>query len=392
MVNLPATSGSVGRVNVAYLPLQGRAIASITALMPSIELGLGSDTFIEPLATTISFVLNGNLVQQRSAAVPVPDNISRPFSDFYVNITTLIDNESGAPQSFGDANSPFVSELAFPATIRVFPGRETTVPIFMNDSMIAFVGDPPQATFDQAAFTARNGNPVQGFISDFLSFDISSMAGNRPTMTNGQPADRALFSGDKFAFCSGGTTGYFEMITDNLTQPDKGEFTAPSTIGSSSSPGIYRTIAPDPTDPTNTNTITKIFGIFRNFVDPTTNSKSMVVNTGHFEVILMPKTPDDDNLQILLMSMDGSKVTNMYWGDALLSTGSFIAYPLENIYSGSIGGSIQGTLTGFLNSTANPVTVASPQDARNVRYGRYQISTVLPSGFSRSGRFIVFRK
>jgi hypothetical protein len=211
-------------------------------------------------------------------------------------------------------------------------------------------------------------------------------------MSNGNPADRAYFSGDKFAFGSVGPTGYFEMLTDDLSLPEKGEFSDPVTIGNSLSPGIYRTLVPDPTDPLNTNQITEIYGIFRNFVDPTTNSKSMVVNTGDFEVILMPKTADDDNLQILLLKMNGSKVTNLYWGDTHLASNSFVAYPLANIYSGSTAGSIQGTLNGFLDAVGNPVTVSVPSDSRNVHYGRYQITTLKPSGFSSSGRFVVFRR
>jgi hypothetical protein len=400
MVNLPAPSNATGRVNVAYLPLQGRALETFTVLIRNIELGFGADTFVEPIATPISFVLNGNAVQQRSASVPIPNNVSRAFDTFYLNIDTLIDDPSpgqaGGESSFGDADNPFIQELGFPANVRVLPSRETTVPIFLNDAMISIVTDPDSsittASFLNDVFTGRNGTPIQGFISDFLAFDTSAMAGKRALMSNGQRANRAYFSGDRFALGDNTSSGYFEMLTTDLTHPDPGEYQDPQTITNSQSPGIYRTLTADPTDPFHTAQITNLVGIFRFFDDPTSASRSMVSNTGSFEVILMPKTADDDTLQIILVSLNGNKATNLYWGDAHLSSGSFVAFPMADISNGSSLGAIQGDLSGFLDANASAVSIASPSDGSRVRYGRYAITTTVPNGFSRTGRFIVFRK
>lgn len=393
MVNLPSSFQNSGRLNVAFLPLQGRALETITAFIPKIEVASGTDVFIEPVTADIQFILNGNGVQQRSASVPIPDGISRPFNIFDLTIDTLV-YKTDTTLSFGDSDTPFVSEAAFPASIRLLPSRETTVPIFLNDSMVSISTDPPppSAEFLSDVFAARNGNPIQGFISDFLAFDVSLMGLKRPMLSTGIAADRAYFSGDKFALSAAGPSGYFEMLTDDAANPDKGEFQDPVTVNSSTSPGIYRTIVPDPTDPTNVNQITEIYGIFRRLVDPTTNSKSMVVNTGDFEVILMPKTADDDNLQILLIALNGSKATNMYWGDAHLASGAFVAFPLANVSSGSSSGAIQGTLSGYLDVSGSALTVNVPADSRFVRYGRFNITSPLPGGFKRSGRFVVFRK
>ncbi len=393
MVNIPTSPRPTGRLNIAYLPLQGRAIEEFVVVIPNIELGLGSDTFIDPLGAAFDFVLNGNQVQQRSVSVPITDNLSRPFNTFYLNLQELIyfADPSSPGLQFGDANNPFLLEDPFPAQVRVFPSRETTVPIFLNDSMVAVDPISNIATFDPNAFTARNGTPIQGYISDFLRFDISQMAGDRPLMSNGNPANNVYFSGDRFAMSDIGQSGYFEMLTDDPANPDKGVYTDPVTIGSSNTPGIYKTIVPDPTDPFGTNTITKIYGIFRNAADAISPNKSAIINTGTFEVILMPKTPDDDDQQILLVALNGTHATNLYFGDAHLASGTFVAYPVANLVGGSTSGQIQGTLSGFLDVSAAPVTIGVPSDSRRVRYGRYNISSLLPAGFRRSGRFIVFR-
>ncbi|MEA2552813.1 MAG: hypothetical protein QOJ65_989, partial [Fimbriimonadaceae bacterium] len=144
--------------------------------------------------------------------------------------------------------------------------------------------------------------------------------------------------------------------------------------------------------PSHTAKITELFGIFRLLVDTARPNNSMVVNSGDFEVILMPRSADDDNVQILLVALNGSKATEMYWGDARLSSGTFVAYPLAALTTGSASGAIQGTLSGFLDAAAAPVTIAAPSDAARVRYGRYNISSILPPGFKRSGRLIVFRR
>lgn len=398
MVNLPNTGTATGRLNVAFLPLQGRLLESYTALIRQIEVGLGPDTFVEPLATSISFVLNGSQVQQRSASVNIPNGNSRYFDTFFLDIDTLIDDPSpGTPPSddtlsFGTPDSPFVASMPFPASIRVLPSRETTVPIFLNDAMITLTSDTGslEASFLPDEFAAKN-TPIQGFISDFLQFDISQMP-TRPFMSNGNPADEVYFSGDKYAFSDKGANGYFEMLTNDANNPRPGEFTDPSSTGTLPTPGIYRTLVPDPTDPFGGTTITEFYGIFRRYVDPTRDSRSMVVNTSNFEVMLMPRTNDDDDLQILLIQKNGSLVQNLYWGDARMSSGSFVAYPLANLPSGSSAGAIQGTLNGYLDRFGSPLTVSSPALAASVRYGRYTITGIPPAGFDASGRFIVFRK
>lgn len=400
MVNLPTTPSPAGRVNVAFLPLQGRVLETFTALIRQIELGTGSETFIEPLATPISFVLNGSEVQQRSTSVPVPDGTTRLFDTFFLNIDTLVDDPSpGVPPdsdkvSVGDADTPFVQELALPANIRVFPSRETTVPIFLNDAMIQVSEDPQiPTTFLPDIFQDRNHTPIEGFLSDFLKIDISSMGAKRPIMSNGQPADAVYFSGDRYAFSAGGSKGYFELLTSDVASPTPGEFQNPVLIGTTQTPGIYRTLVPDPTDPSgNPAKITELLGIFRLLIDPQVAGRSMLVNAGNFEVILMPRSTGEDDMQILLIALDGAKATNLYWGDARIGAGSFVAYPVANLATGSAVGAIQGSLTGYLNVNGAPVTIGDPSDGGKVRYGRYALGSGAPQGFKTTGRFVVYRR
>jgi hypothetical protein len=397
MVNLPAPSQPAGRINVAYLPLQGRGLSDLTVTLRNIEFALGAQSFIEPLASPVTFITNGNQVQQKSASVPVVDGNSQRFDTFDLNVDTVTD----VPNNFtvGSTDSPFINEMPFPASISVFPSRESTMPVFLNDGMFNIVEPDPVAeppitesiTFLPDVFTSANGSPMNGFISDFLSFDISQMGAKRPLMSTGAVANRVYFSGDKFAFSVAGPSGYFEMLTEDATHPKAGEFQDPAVINNIQTPGVWRTQVPDPTDPTHTAQITELFGIFRFMVDPAVQTRSMVINTGSFEVITMPKTPDDDTQQILLIAFNGNKATNMYWGDAHFSSGNFVAFPLNDLASGSAVGAIQGTLSGFLNKNAAPVTIGAPTDTANVRYGRYAIQGTVPVGFNRSGRFVVFR-
>ena len=56
------------------------------------------------------------------------------------------------------------------------------------------------------------------------------------------------------------------------------------------------------------------------------------------------------------------------------------------------GTSFTGNLTVMVGGQpAASVTVNTPAAAQNVHYGRYAISGSLPTGFSQSGRFVVFR-
>lgn len=402
MVNLPAPAKAAGRVNIAYLPLQGRALETFTAIIRQIQLGLGAQTFVEPLNTPISFVMNGNEVQQRSASIPVTSGGFRDFDRFYLNIDSFIDDPSpnGPPDNDklqkGNSDNPFVDSFQVDAHIRILPSRETTVPIFLNDAMVQITLDPEtdsviDAAFAPDVFLARNQPPINGFLSDFLMFDVSGMGVNRPQMSTGARADRVYFSGDRFALSADGPKGYFEMLTTDLAAPKPGEFQDPVLIGSTQTPGIYRTLVPDPTDPGSATQITEFLGIFRPFVDPNLNSRSMVVNTGTFEVVLMPRSDDNDQYQILLVVMNGPRASNMYWGDARLSSGTFVAYPLTALTTGSTSGAIQGTLSGYLNASGSPVSLNSPDDGSLVRYGRYALPGG-PLGFKNSGRFIVFRR
>lgn len=407
MVNLPSSNPASGRMNIAYLPRQGRDVASISAELREMELRLGFETFVEPLVSPLFFELNGSEVQNRSAAVPVGvGSNSRLFDTYVQSIWSVIYDEDGTVTVF-DARDPLnpddpptnpLVREDFPAAVRILEARETTLEVRLNDAMFDFDFDvnPPTATFRRDIFELANlsgDGRMQGFISDFVMFDISEMGAGRPMMGNGVAAQRAYFSGDRFALSSTGPSGYFEMLTKDVLVPMPGEFEDSIIIGTSSTPGVYRTVTIDPNDPSPTpGTITALYGIFRPFTDSQFASRSVVRDVGDFEVILMPTSSDDDNQQILLIARDSGDIVNLYWGNADLSSGTFSAYPIANLPSGSTTGQIDGTLSGYLDAFAVPVGVASPADGGLVRYGRYAITSTHPAEFEDSGRFIVFRR
>ncbi len=82
----------------------------------------------------------------------------------------------------------------------VLQGRTTAIQLYLNDGEFDWKQTPP--AFNKTEFMAENVNPstglIQGFLSDYLSIDISGVA-KKPVMSNGQTAGRVFISGDEFA-------------------------------------------------------------------------------------------------------------------------------------------------------------------------------------------------
>lgn len=398
-VNLPiSASQPFGRVSVYYLPRQGRIGDTLVATISQVELRLGADTFIQALAQEINFLLNGPEVQSRDANVPLGTSDSRLFDTYVLTVRQLVFKNDDTDITIGGDNTPALVQ-DFPAAIRVMRGRETSMEVRLNDGILS-VDEFGQLQFDQSTFEALNmpDGVVQGYLSDFMMFDISSFTATRPIMSNGQTALRVYFSGDRFMLSGGGPTGYIEAYGGGALLPRPGEFVDPQPASVPpgtlvATPGEYRLLIADPNDANDPpGNITDMRGMFRPFYDPALRGISLIIPASTFDVLLLPSSSAPDEMQMLFVVHNGNgKTTNLYFGTANLTLGTFVAYPAANLPTGATSGEITGTLGGFTGATGGSVLVDSPDDAEAVRRGSYQILGGAPTGIAGNGTFLVFR-
>ncbi len=109
------------------------------------------------------------------------------------------------------------SSGSFSANIGLLPGRQTTLQVFLNDGSINLDQNSGNYLFFRQVFLSNNttsNNPnVQGFLSDYIQFDISHVANPPQLLTQGTlaPAGPASFvylgGEDTFYGASGAATG-----------------------------------------------------------------------------------------------------------------------------------------------------------------------------------------
>jgi hypothetical protein len=321
---------------------------------------------------------------------------SRLFDTYILPISRIIhDFGDGTTKTFEAGNDLLIRE-EFPAQIRVFRGRETSMELRLNDAMVELEFQLGTATFNRQEFEFANmpsGGVVRSFLSDYMMFDIAGMGGLRPQMSNGQFADRVYFSGDRFLLSEQGPSGYIEAIGGDSPAPQPGEFVDPFVVANTPAPGEYRLLVADPNDPSETPAmITALRGMFKPFYDPSMEQISLIIPLATFDVLLMPTSQGSDVMQILLVAHNRQgDVSNIYFGDADLSTGAFVAYPIANLPSGSTAGSISGTLSGFVDESGAVVNIGVPEDSERIRSGNFTIVGSRPSEFPGAGTFVVFR-
>lgn len=297
-----------------------------------------------------------------------------------------------------------VANNLFKSRIRLFPGRHTSIPIFLDDSMFAdngvavadtsnVLGDNVGSTvvshdgttFNADIFRFRNldsNSRLTSFLSDYVGFDISAMATtSRPVLTDGSVAGRFYISGDAYAISVAGTRGRFEVLTTDSTQPLVGNFGPQNSGTNSTAPGTYDLTQLDPTDLDQKAKITSLQGIWRDY-------QSVMSGFGTFEVIAFPNVQDNNEAEIVMVARNGSTITNLYYGVLDYSVGKFQAWPIKNIVSAAVTNEIDGTISGLKTSAGS---ITNVPDA--IRYGNYTVTSgTLPTGFQNTGTFVVFRK
>lgn len=399
-VTIPNVPGLLQNV---YLTGQGRAQGDLVAIMRRVAVDDGSGTVQTLLNPYRRLLLNG--YTQQMIQLNVPSTVSRVFDHYNLEIQELdMDNGDGTFSAVGTGtNQPFVDQR-FDAYFRVFPGRQTSIAVRLDDSMFV----PPQPpnnnyTFDADQFQLSNYSVVgldparmNGFLCDYLMFDISNLSNSdQPPFPDATGNATALFvDGDNFA------VGQLPPGPPDQAPPDPVPFYVLTPIGyiegsgvgprtaidpntgqSVPIPGTYSLVQSDPRDPLNpASKITALEGTYKSF---TKTINSLGQNPQGFEMIAFPSTKDDGFDDIVCFNYVGNTITKLYFGHMDMNTGEIQAWPCSQVTDASnVANEIDGTITN-LDST----------DFTKVRSGHYSLgATNLPATFSTTGRFVVYRR
>ncbi|MDH4389125.1 MAG: hypothetical protein QE269_10420 [Fimbriimonas sp.] len=424
-------SNTPALLQYVFLTGAGRAPATEVAIARNMAV---SDNFgIETSdLTEKTLTLTSNQSQILATNVGLLTTESRNFTSVDVNMvrydliddlgTRTFNNIQGIPGSI-------------PSEVRIFKGRETLVPLFMDGSTINTetqnIGgvDTEVAVFDRAWFDSVNRidgdtTVVRGFLSDYVCFDVSSISsGLRPTLSQGLgTANRIFFSGDGYALGAGnpsaGVVGGAPFETIFAAGQDAsvvGRYSSPATlpsgIGLSVTPGSYTTLGVDPTDVTTTDPvlarkITSFQGTWRpHFQQRQDPSSGLISDIGYlrnahsFEAISIPSSLDDERQDVVFVNQtigtaaNGAKfatITSMMWGYIDMGTKQIFLYPIANIGDSNAitnrTGEVAGTISTQYSSTGT--STVSPQKTRWIDFS---FTTPAP-GFPASGKIVVLRR
>lgn len=416
-----------GQIELTYLTGQGRSGVRAEG---DLEASLGRTIFqdaggiVEPTGSSqLSFKLNpySNVIVRYNAGLLGAD--SRTFNSYALDIAqisyTFSDTFVGR-QTFTTIDG---LPALFDARATVFPGRYTSLPIFLNDGQFTFNvsegGGGFTAAFLPEIFRDNNNlteeNPViNGFLSDYLAFDVTGIpAGERPVLSNGEAAERIYLSGDNYAvsraasgFGTAGERGRFQLISRTISDDAAAEFgnyidgryAPPGTFTTDPAagtqlvvPGTYSLIQDDPSQPPIEGDepdgaiaqVVSIQGIWRDY-------RAQISNQTTEFAITLPSATDDDVQDFLLIRQSTGatpKISAAYFGSVDLTSKEIFLTPIRELATSAAPTQLAGTIATTLGVGGTAVT--SP---RSVRRGTYTLNAGAAPGFARTGTFVVYRR
>ncbi len=407
-VNIPTPQGYVlppGFLEIGFLTGQGRAIGDLTLVITRATVQDEFGEVTNPLADPLSLALGSYSFQIRRLIVPFTNQNSRLFQNYTLDPIRIEQETGGTPfviedNCFATLNEDGTFNRAWPPNptqivARVFPGRSTLVPIFLDDSMFQIATDPDApnndpcggtyAVFDQNRFNAINETPIRGLINDYVSFDISGVpAADRPIMTDGTTVGRVYASGDNYAVSGSNLSGKFEFLTPQVTEPIIGNYGPPGTIGGSTHPGTFTLQQLDPTDLFNLRKIVALQGIWREHT-------SVLAGLGEWNLVTFPNTNDANEQEAVFFRRDGNGVINsFFFGFIDYDTDEGHFFPVKTLVQGIADPAeeVVISLTGQFDKNG-AATVA----AQLTRSGNFTVTSrgALPTDAPAGGSFLVFR-
>ncbi len=398
-VNLPDVPGYI---DVYLLPGQGRVPGSITAQIDVIRwLSALGEQAEAALAPDIFLKTDGENIQGRGINSdtgvpnpPYPD--SKTFNTLQVTIPQFfVEDVVGNQNAVGGTSASFIDNCE----VTAYRGRTVGVQLFMNDSMFTQVGN--NMVWDTNAFLTQNsslatGGKIRGFLSDYLTFDISGVP-NKPTMPAGlqfspesAQANRVWFSGDAYAIgdrnarAVSGSNGLFVFLTpsayiEGFFRPMDATTRVKSYELKQASPQVIGEIR----------LITALKGVYRDYSE-------VLSNLHDFEFILIPKSGDGLKQDIVILKRSAGAIVDMWFGTADFAPSAgptFRVYPIKNLYPASTVGELRGTLprADLIGVGGVPINPSAPNWQRAVRGGKFKFNGT-PAGISKfSGDFTTLR-
>ncbi len=406
------STSAPGSIAVAFLTGQGRAVGDLSATVQQLRFYDQYGEVTNPLGPQISCPLTGFQNNIVYVSVPFSGQPSRSFSTFNLDFLNFHEEtDSPVMGDFSVLQEPAALPKGYPASVRTFPGRVTSLPVFIDDSMFTVdTVNPLLVDYNESQFLLANGatsaNPMKGFLSDFVAFNLSGYTNTAllPTLAattgiaGGTTAVRVFFSGDVYAIADGFTSGAnFEALTLDPTLPIGGVLGSAGTIttgptGSLPHAGTYSLLQLNPTDLTQTLKVVAGQGIWREHKTVLRQSNGAALGAGSY-VITFPSSNDNNMQEMVAFTQDANaNISALYFGFIDLDALTFNLYPIGDIVSGSTAGGIDGTL-GQLNdryghATTSPDLVHSGAFAFNSSDGSSAAATQV--GF-KNGTFYVFR-
>jgi hypothetical protein len=387
-----------GFVEVTYNTGQGRGTATATATLRRLvfedqAFGLNDERNIVRTLLNPERILGLDLYTSQSVSVDVPmDGFAtnfnhRLFENFQLDIqsVTLDGVEYNGPQQQSVLVDNFLLRAA------AFPGRTTSISIFLHDAMFSDDGNG-NLDFDRQSFEDLNYSPVEsrivGHLADYLAFDISNIP-NLPLMTSGFPATTIYFSGDSFGLSDTPSLAAtdFEILVPETPTP--GSILGDCRLAPSfppNSPNTYALKQVDPRSLPGNTYITAQQGTWKWWLNPDDPSQSPILNVTTFAFITFPQSQDDGRQDCAIVALNGGVITEMYFGEVNLQSGNFNAWPLTEITEGTTNGEINGTVDNYIFRSNGGFSV------RDVRGGSFEITAGdPPAEFPTTGSFIVYR-
>jgi hypothetical protein len=376
-----------------YLSGQGRAPGDETAVLRRVREEDSFGVVESQLSPEVRVLLNGYTANARIQDLPT--NNSRAFDSYNLIVDEIsVATGSGGSNTIGNGNSPVI-DASFPADIRVYPGRQTSISVRLDDAMIT--NDGVHVTFDSNLFNLANLDPVtgkmQGLFSDFVYFDISGLSSSaQPDLPDGSGKATAIFvSGDNFgmgvksnAINDPNPKALFVLTPTGFVE---GTHIGERTLGGNYLPGTYTLVQPDPRPPFDPDArITAMMGIYKSFNQTIAGTGA---GTNGFELIAFPNQEDDGLDDAIAVNIVNGQVTAMYFGFMNLNAGTISLFPIDQLDTPEdTSNEVTGTITSMLNGSGGSTT-----DVSLARSGRFTLNaTNLPATFNAAGRFIVYRR
>lgn len=423
-----------GLAQITFITGAGRDTNTIAGTLQRVSFddNFGSVATFRP---SKSLVLNRYHSQIESLNIPnALGQSTRRFREFDLSITPLTVTADGISNTFpinfvrsGGVTSAGDS-ITLPADIRIFPGRHTHIPIFLDDTVIPFediLDDTGAVTGQRAVFdldrleelnlTDDNEFTLKSISSDYVAFDISAMAeADRPRLSDGSVATRVFFSGDGYALGAGnpfaGSAQSFEHLIP-LGQDDTviGRYSGPvSSAGATiQTPGTYSLVQANPSlvNPDDRPILTTLQGIWKDHYRQTRGTDGSIRNIGYLRgevnsvAVAIPSSEDGDRQDVLFLTQtfsvngDGTRsaqIQNLFWGYLDFETKTIRAYPIRNLpdinTDTNIAGEVVGTITGQFNRT-----YASTASVQLTQYVQFTMTSP-PAGIPASGVIVVLRR